>query len=226
MARQVVLLSGGLDSAVLLAARRQASTTPSDTLAFAVDYGQRHHAELISAAAIAEYYNIELTTLHLSQVLRPVFAESSSSQVGLSIPVPDGHYTSEQMKDTIVPNRNMLLIALAGAFADSTGCSSVAYAAHSGDHAIYPDCRPAFAESCATTLELATGVKLIRPFIDKTKADIVALGASLKVPFHLTYSCYKGRYHTHCGTCGTCYERREAFTLANVPDPTRYEDGA
>jgi 7-cyano-7-deazaguanine synthase len=150
-----------------------------------------------------------------------------SSQTDKSVPVPEGHYEEESMKQTVVPNRNMILLALAGAWAISTKSDAIAYAAHSGDHAIYPDCRPEFTEAMSDALRLCDWheVKLMRPFLYPTpmsKADIVKLGTSLGVPFELTWSCYKGG-EKHCGKCGTCVERVEAFQLAGVEDPTEYE---
>lgn len=134
------------------------------------------------------------------------------------------------MQQTIVPNRNMLLLSVAGALAASLvqvpeypDKAIVAYAAHAGDHAIYPDCRPEFYESCAETLFQATGgaVTLYAPFGTITKKDIVERGHLMRVPFALTYSCYEGG-ERHCGLCGTCVERREAFAEAGVEDPTEY----
>jgi 7-cyano-7-deazaguanine synthase len=129
------------------------------------------------------------------------------------------------MKLTIVPNRNMLLLATAGAYALSRDTHTVAYAAHAGDHTIYPDCRPQFVSAMQLAFERCdfTPLTLHAPFLSITKADIVTLGASLHVPFALTYSCYEGR-EAHCGRCGTCTERKEAFQLAGVPDPTEYEE--
>lgn len=128
------------------------------------------------------------------------------------------------MKLTVVPNRNMILLALAGAWAVSTKSEAIAYAAHAGDHAIYPDCRPEFAEAMQGALLLCDWhpVRIARPFLAMSKADLVKLGAELGVPFALTWSCYKGG-DKHCGKCGTCVERREAFELAGVPDPTKYQ---
>ena len=127
------------------------------------------------------------------------------------------------MKSTVVPNRNMIMLSLAAARAIAVGADGVAYAAHSGDHAIYPDCRPEFADAVAAALRIChyTPIELERPFVDMTKADIVRLGAELGVDFSKTWSCYKGG-EKHCGKCGTCVERREAFRLAGVPDPTEY----
>lgn len=142
-----------------------------------------------------------------------------------SVPLPEGHYAAESMKATVVPNRNMVLLAIAASWALSLGAERVAYAAHGGDHAIYPDCRPEF----AVAMDVVFGVcdwkalSLYAPFLDATKADLVKLGAQLAVPFELTWSCYAGG-EKHCGRCGTCVERREAFKLAGVTDPTTYEE--
>jgi 7-cyano-7-deazaguanine synthase len=128
------------------------------------------------------------------------------------------------MKSTVVPNRNMILLALAGGHALSLGFDTIAYAAHAGDHTIYPDCRPEFADSMNKALGLADwkDLNLHRPYVEMTKSDIVSLGDRLDAPLHLTWSCYAGG-EIHCGKCGTCVERKEAFELANIADPTKYE---
>ena len=148
---------------------------------------------------------------------------TGSSLTSPEIPVAEGHYTEETMKSTVVPNRNMILLAVAAGHVISRGGGRVAYAAHGGDHAIYPDCRPEFADAMAHALSLAdwSTVELHRPFVGWSKADIVRRGAELEVPFAQTWSCYQGG-EQHCGRCGTCIERREAFDLAGVPDPTPY----
>ena len=141
--------------------------------------------------------------------------------------VPDGHYTDVSMATTIVPNRNAILLSVAVGIAMAHGARRVAFGAHAGDHAIYPDCRTAFVAAFDRAARLGTDtgatepVGVIAPFASWKKADIVALGAELGVPFGDTWSCYRGG-RAHCGTCGTCVERREAFALADVPDPTRY----
>lgn len=141
-----------------------------------------------------------------------------------SIAVPEGHYEDESMKSTVVPNRNMILLSIATAGSIASGLEGVAYAAHAGDHAIYPDCRPAFADAMNEAIKLCdyTSQRLVRPFVSLTKADIVKAGAALGVPFERTWSCYNGGA-THCGKCGTCVERIEAFKLAGVSDPTDYQ---
>jgi len=223
--RAIVLLSGGLDSSTLL---YQLQFEDYDVIGLAVDYGQRHAREIASALAVAEVARVPLMNLQLAAALAPVFAQAKSSQVGRNkAEVPHGHYASDAMKTTIVPNRNMLLLALAGALAESVGAGVVAYGAHAGDHPIYPDCRPEFYESCDETLKFATAerVALYAPFGRITKSDIVRRATQLRVPLGLTWSCYEDR-DLHCGACGTCVERIEAFRDANVPDPTKYASAA
>jgi 7-cyano-7-deazaguanine synthase len=216
----VISLSGGLDSSVMayhLAAQGH------NIKAITVNYGQRHAREIEAARWIARSLSIEHQVLYLADPLRGILGECSSLLLD-GPAIPEGHYAHESMKSTIIPNRNMLLISLAVAYSISNGLGGVAYAAHSGDHAIYPDCRPEFARAMDAAVSLCDWSEqvLLRPFINLTKADIVVLGAELKVPFERTWSCYKGG-STHCGKCGTCVERREAFELAGVKDPTTYE---
>lgn len=227
--RTVVLLSGGLDSTVLLFDRIEL-LGPENVFALSIDYGQKHSKELSSAQQIAACAELEPEVGHyvveVDFALRSIFAQAKSSQVSRNnVPVPEGHYASDNMRATIVPNRNMMLLSIAGVLAESINASNVAYAAHAGDHPIYPDCRPEFADAMDKALLCATDgrVFLTRPFIKKSKADIVRAGSDLGVPFGLTYSCYVGKKN-HCGRCGTCVERKEAFRLAKVIDPTRYED--
>ena len=217
MKSAVLIYSGGMDSTVLLYWLRKEGIT---VRTLSIDYGQRHRVELLAAKSIAQKLDVEHRIIDLSPVRELM---QGSSQTDSSVPVPEGHYAEESMKQTVVPNRNMILLAVAGAWAISTKSDHVAYAAHAGDHAIYPDCRTEFAEAMRKALELADWHKcsLVMPFIDKTKADIVGIGTRLGVPFEQTWSCYKGG-KVHCGKCGTCVERRESFQLAEVNDPTTY----
>jgi 7-cyano-7-deazaguanine synthase len=145
-----------------------------------------------------------------------------------SVPVPQGHYAAESMKATVVPNRNMIMLSIATGIAVARGASTVSTAVHAGDHAIYPDCRPTFISLMSQTAQIATegfhapGFSIEAPFVNMTKAEICQLGADLGVPWENTWSCYEGRA-LHCGKCGTCVERHEAFMIADVFDPTRYE---
>lgn len=214
MMKTVVLLSGGLDSTVLLAGLHAAG---HDCRTLSVLYGQRHRVEVDRARAVSARYGV----LHEVVELPPSLMAGSAITGGGD--VPHGHYEHESMRRTVVPNRNMLLLSAAGAVAVRDGCGAVAYAAHAGDHHIYPDCRPEFAEAMGRALALCADrpVALLRPFVTWTKADIVREGSRLGVPFPLTWSCYEGG-EKHCGLCGTCFERREAFQLAGVLDPTEY----
>jgi 7-cyano-7-deazaguanine synthase len=234
MGKVVVLLSGGMDSTVLLA---QCIHWQYEVEAIGVDYGQRHVQELAAALNVAEHYAVPYRVLDMSLVGEQLFQGAKSSQVGDRVDVPLGHYADESMKTTVVPNRNMVLISLAGARAAAINADLVAYAAHAGDHAIYPDCRPEFAVHAGNALYFGNDphIKLLRPFIDLTKTEICRLGYGLGVPFELTWSCYAPQLveghptegiisptYIHCGKCGTCVERREAFRDSKVPDPTSY----
>jgi len=216
--KAVVLLSGGLDSTVLL----YNMVKDFECYPLTVSYGQRHEKEVLAARTVCMARTRDLlvrwTWLNL-EVLKE-FLPSALTGVG---EVPRGHYETESMKLTVVPNRNMILLAIAAGYAQGLGAGTVAYAAHQGDRAVYPDCRPEFVTSVAETTRLGTGdaVVLYAPFVHMTKAEIVKLGAKLHVPFPKTWSCYEGG-PLHCGVCGTCTERREAFRLAGVYDSTKY----
>ena len=214
----IASVSGGLDSAVMLYSLLNQG---NDVFALSISYGQRHAKELGYAARTCRKLGVPWRLVDLS-CLKSVLG--GSSQTDMNLPVPQGHYTAENMELTVVPNRNMILLSVAAGYAISQGAEGVAYAAHAGDHTIYPDCRPEFTDAMAKSLRLChfEPVKLLCPFMSATKADIVSLGARLDVPFEDTWSCYEG-LEKHCGLCGTCVERKEAFELAGVSDPTEYE---
>ena len=219
--KTVIVYSGGLDSTVLLYHLLAAG---HEIHSLSIDYGQRHRRELKHADAICAELGVPHSSVDLS-AMQPFLA--GSSLTSSEIEVAEGHYTEESMKSTVVPNRNMIFLAVATGYALSIKAEQVAYAAHSGDHAIYPDCRNEFADAMADAIRLADwkSIELIRPFVDWTKADIVRRAFELGVPVDQTWSCYKGA-EEHCGRCGTCIERREAFDLACVDDPTTYDPGA
>ncbi|HVU25563.1 MAG TPA: 7-cyano-7-deazaguanine synthase QueC [Opitutus sp.] len=213
----VVLCSGGMDSVTALywAAREQ------DVAAVAsFDYGSKHnHRELPFAAEHAAKLGRRHETITLDFVER-LFASDLLKSGG---EVPEGHYAAGNMKQTVVPFRNAIMLSIACGFAESAGAEGLVIAAHTGDHTIYPDCREDFMQAMADAMRLGTyaGVRLLRPFIAMDKAQIAAEGARLGVDFARTWSCYKGG-EIHCGKCGTCVERREAFVLAGLADPTVY----
>ena len=216
--RIMVVLSGGLDSSVLLGVEVANGRNPR---AVTIDYGQRHAREIAAARAVAAHYGVPHVVVDLRGLAT---ALPGSSQTDASVPVPEGHYEDATMRATVVPNRNMILLAVAAGHALAHGCDTVAYAAHAGDHAVYPDCRPKFVIALAQALKLCDyePFKLLAPFLRHSKAQIAAMGAAYNVPMHLTWSCYVGG-DRHCGKCGTCVERREAFALAGIEDPTDYE---
>ena len=218
--KTLVICSGGLDS-VSLAHIAASSRDLSRLVSF--DYGQRHRKALEFAAAAAARLGVP----HHLIDLRAIGAALTGSALTDDIEVPDGHYAEETMKITVVPNRNAIMLTIAYGIAAATGAGAVATAVHGGDHFIYPDCRPAFTEAFdrmqRAALEGYSDVALLTPFVHRSKADIVTEGARVGTPFAQTWSCYKGGAR-HCGRCGTCVERREAFHLAGISDPTEYED--
>ncbi|MFK0333263.1 7-cyano-7-deazaguanine synthase QueC [Rhizobium sp. NPDC090275] len=218
--KTIVICSGGLDS-VSLAHRIAAEQQLIGLLSF--DYGQRHRKELDYAAACAKRLGVP----HQIIDIRPIGSHLTGSALTDNIDVPDGHYAEETMKATVVPNRNAIMLAIAFGLAAAQKADAVAVAVHGGDHFIYPDCRPGFIDAFQVMQDAAldgyASVKLQAPYVNATKADIVTDGAKHGTPFAETWSCYKGGAR-HCGRCGTCVERREAFHLAGVADPTEYED--
>ncbi|MBL4632734.1 MAG: 7-cyano-7-deazaguanine synthase QueC [Kofleriaceae bacterium] len=216
--KTVVIFSGGLDSTTMLYALRDQG---HELRCIGFDYGQRHRIELQAAESIAKTAGVPYQGIDLS-ALGPVIA-GQSSQVNPDVEVPDGHYNEESMKATVVPNRNMIMLSVAVAHAISVDFDAVAYGAHAGDHTIYPDCREVFVDAMRSVIGLCDWkqVELLTPYLHKNKSEIVLEGAKLEVPFGETWSCYKGG-DIQCGTCGTCVERKEAFTLAKVSDPTQY----
>ncbi|MCG5473401.1 MAG: 7-cyano-7-deazaguanine synthase QueC [Sinorhizobium fredii] len=218
--KTIVICSGGLDS-VSLAHRIAAEHELLGLLSF--DYGQRHRKELDFAAACARRLGVPHQVIDIREIGRHL----TGSALTDDIDVPDGHYAEETMKTTVVPNRNAIMLAIAFGVAAARKAHAVAAAVHGGDHFIYPDCRPGFIDAFQTmqhhALEGYADVTLHTPYVNVSKADIVADGAKHHTPFAETWSCYKGGAR-HCGRCGTCVERREAFHLAGVVDPTEYED--
>lgn len=219
--KTVLVYSGGMDSTVLL---YHLLADGAAVAALSIDYGQRHKKELDQARAITGALGVEHQIADLTSITGLLGGSSLTDQ---DIAVPHGHYAEDTMKATVVPNRNMILLSVATGWAVSQKADCVSYAAHTGDHAIYPDCREEFADALDKAMRLADWreIHLNRPFVGWTKADIVRRGAELEVPLEKTWSCYEGG-DLHCGRCGTCIERREAFYLAGVPDATDYSEDA
>jgi len=222
MKKAVVIVSGGMDS-VTLAHYYAANGYELSMLSF--HYGQRHAKEIQFAEACAKRLGAEHWTVDLSS-LRGLLPGSALTD---DLEVPEGHYAAENMKVTVVPNRNAIMLAVAWGHAVAIGAQAVAFGAHAGDHFIYPDCRPEFHGAIEHAFSIGNegfgdpDLYLLAPFIHLTKADIAARAAQLKVPIEETWSCYKGG-ERHCGKCGTCVERVEALFVAGVEDPTVYEE--
>ena len=215
----VVLLSGGIDSTVLM----YSLVESCQVWPLTISYGQRHNKEIVAARNVCEARTIALLQRWKYVDLSNLRSLLPSALTGVG-EVPTGKYDKEIMSQTVVPGRNLILLAIAAGYAEAIGACRVAYAAHTEDHYLYPDCRPEFVQAASMAIHRSTEfeVSLIAPFVNKTKVDIVILGKRLNVPFKLTYSCYKGG-DVHCGECSTCLERRKAFDVAGIDDPTKYE---
>lgn len=213
----VIILSGGMDSVTLLHHSKNRIA-----LAVSFDYGSNHNAREIECAAWqCEALGIE----HLVIPLEFMGKYFKSSLLEGADSIPEGHYADSNMKSTVVPFRNGIMLAVACGLAESRGLRHVMMANHGGDHAVYPDCRPEFVNAMSEAMRCGTydGITLEAAFTGITKTDIARIGASLGVDYSHTYSCYKGGAR-HCGKCGTCVERREAMLEAGIDDPTEYED--
>jgi len=217
--RVIVLVSGGMDS---VAALYHAHAEHDVVAGLSFHYGSKHNDREIP---FAEHHCRKLGVPHQVITLDFVAQHFKSDLLKSGGKIPDGHYEEDTMKNTVVPFRNGIMLAIAGGYAESIKASGLVIAAHSGDHAIYPDCREDFMKSMADAIRLGTYAEVMieRPFIHLTKAEIVKRGREFGVDFGQTWSCYKGG-EIHCGTCGTCVERREAFVMAGVEDPTVYAD--
>ena len=212
--RAVLVYSGGLDSTTLLYEYKD-----SIALAVSFDYGSKHNKRELEFAAL------NCKRLGIRHLVIPLEFMGRYFKSDLLIgggDIPEGSYADENMKSTVVPFRNGIMLSIAAGLAESYDLDAIMLANHSGDHAIYPDCRPEFIEGMAAAVEAGTynGVKVVSPYCNMTKRDIALRGRELGVDYSLTYSCYKGG-EKHCGKCGTCVERREALEGF---DPTEYSE--
>lgn len=208
----VIVLSGGMDSVTLLHQYKE-----HIALAVTFDYGSNHNRrEAECARWQCDQLGIEWICIPLDFMGR--YFESSLLQGAEAI--PEGHYTAENMKSTVVPFRNGIMLSVACGLAESRGLKHVLIANHGGDHTIYPDCRPGFIDAMSRAMQQGTfdGVDINAPYTNISKNDIAVLGAELGVDYRHTYSCYKGG-EEHCGKCGTCVERREALEAAGLLKP-------
>ncbi|MDO4320085.1 MAG: 7-cyano-7-deazaguanine synthase QueC [Bacteroidales bacterium] len=213
----LMVVSGGMDSTTLMHEYAERIA-----LAVTFNYGSNHNAREIECARWqCAHLGIELIVVDMPFVGQ-LF---NSSLLSGADAIPEGNYDDENMRSTVVPFRNGIMLAVAAGLAESRGLHHVMMANHGGDHAIYPDCRPGFAEAMSHAISEGTydHITLLAPYTNLTKTDIARRGAQLGVDYAHTYSCYKGGEH-HCGRCGTCTERRQAFAEAGVADPTVYDE--
>ena len=213
----VVIFSGGMDSFTVL---NRAIKDGKQVFPLTFDYGQRHVKEIECASAVCKELGVEHKVIDISAI-NQLLAGSSLTD---DIDIPEGHYEEESMKSTVVPNRNMILISLAVGYAVSVGASQVYYGAHSGDHAIYPDCRPEFVEKMNDVCQIANyePVEIFSPYLNVDKTAILTDGLKMGLDYSKTWTCYNGREKA-CGKCGACQERLEAFRDNNATDPIPYE---
>lgn len=220
--KAVIILSGGLDSSTL-AYHLHSEGYALTCISF--DYGQKHIKELQSAAEIAKSLNAEHHIINLSYMNHFL---QDSSLVNQELENPKEEYARDNMLITVVPNRNTMMLSLSWTIACARNAEILAFGPHKGDNYVYADCRPDYFTAMNLALRLGTidsrheDLRLVAPFINWTKTDIVNRGAELGVPFAKTWSCYDGR-ELHCGLCGTCRQRKQAFIDAGISDPTRYE---
>lgn len=216
MKDSVIIVSDGLDSITLLYDKK-------DTIALALsfDYGQNHSRNELP---LAKYHCERLGIPHLVIPLQFIHQYFKSSLIEGADKIPDGHYEEDNMKSTVVPFRNGIMLSIAVGIAESHGLNRIYIANHGGDHTIYPDCTPEFISAMdgASSNGTFNNTRIEAAYTNITKADIVSRGMELGIDYAQTWSCYKGGTR-HCGTCGTCVERREAFEKAGVEDPTVYE---
>jgi 7-cyano-7-deazaguanine synthase len=226
MSKCIVLLSGGMDSATLLALAIQRY---EKVMALSINYAQRHKIELQSAQAVAEHFQIHHEILDITNINHLLAGSSLTS----GTPVPHGHYEDETMKQTVVPARNTILLSIAAGWAISQKFNTVAYAAHAGDHAIYPDCRLEYVLAMQKVFDIFDyqPIDLWTPFLDLDKAGILKVGMPLGVPYEKTWTCYDpqgpdpyGDYRA-CSKCGSCQERLESFAKIGQVDPIKYLEG-
>lgn len=217
MKDSVLILSGGMDSTTLLYEYQERIA-----LAVSFHYGSNHNDKEIP---FAQYHCEKLGIKHVTIPLSFMKAYFKSSLLEGADAIPEGNYDDENMKSTVVPFRNGIMLAIAAGLAESNGLKHVMMANHSGDHTIYPDCRPEFADAMSQAIAAGTydGITLVTPYTHISKTDIVKRGKDLGLDYTQTWSCYKGG-EKHCGKCGTCMERKEALRDAGMEDKTIYED--
>lgn len=222
MTHALISLSGGLDSAVLLAMLVKNKKEGDSITAVNFHYAARHNrSEHRAFGRLSAYYKVSNQYFDVRWFLDSERRSALSS--GSPHQIPEGHYEEESMRQTVIPGRNLLFASVMAATAEASGAREIYMGVHAGDHHIYPDCRPSFVAALGITIKLSTDgkVELYCPFINMKKHEIVKLGLAMGVPFHMTWTCYNGG-EVACGKCGSCQERLEAFKLNDVEDPIDY----
>lgn len=214
----VVIYSGGMDSFTVLHRARQEGLTVH---ALSFDYGQRHARELDTARHVCASLGIPHQVVDIRAIHGLI---DNSALTNSEMAMPHGDYAADNLRSTVVPNRNMILLSLAIAKAVNIGAGRVDYGAHGGDHILYPDCRPEFVEAMNHVAGIANfePVQLHAPYLSSTKADILREGLAMGLDYRHTWTCYEGR-ELACGVCGSCRERLAAFSANDVIDPLAYE---
>ncbi|MBL1265481.1 7-cyano-7-deazaguanine synthase QueC [Candidatus Methylomicrobium oryzae] len=214
----VVIYSGGMDSFTVL---NKALQDGLEVFPLTFNYGQRHVKEIVFADAVCNRLNLAHEIVDISAINHLLQGSALTSDID----VPEGHYVQDSMKATVVPNRNMIMLSLAIGYAVSKGANKVYFGAHSGDHAIYPDCRPEFVEKMNAVAKIANyqPVEITTPYLNLDKGQILADGLKMGLDYSQTWTCYNGRDKA-CGKCGACVERLEAFANNGAIDPIVYED--
>lgn len=217
MKDSVIIVSGGMDSITLLYDKKD-----EIALGISFDYGSNHNAKEIP---FAEMHCKRLGIKHLTINLDFMHQYFKSSLLQGAEAIPEGHYADENMKSTVVPFRNGIMLSIAIGIAESNQLKKVLIANHGGDHTIYPDCRPQFIQAIDAAANAGTfvNVRVEAPYTNITKGDIARIGKRLGLDYTETWSCYKGG-EKHCGKCGTCIERKEALQEAGIHDATEYEE--
>lgn len=223
MRKVLVALSGGMDSTTMLhqnIVESKASEHPWETHAVGFDYGSKHSVwELDAARRVCEFFGVPFRTIDV----RSVFSNFNSALLKTGPDVPEGHYEEENMRQTVVPGRNLIILSILGGFAESSGFTDLLIGAHAGDHYIYPDCRPEFLHHAMQAIFIGSSGRVVvrAPFLYDNKTSILKWGLPHETPYKLTRTCYTNN-EVACGRCGSCQERLAAFKDNGVEDPIEY----
>jgi len=218
MDKIVVVYSGGIDSFTML--NKYVEENKMEVHAITFNYNQRHSKEIDYAKKVCDILCINHKIVDVSTINQLLKGSSLTDDIS----IPEGHYKEESMKSTVVPNRNMIFLSLGAGYGASIGAKYIAIGVHSGDHAIYPDCKPEFIYRMNEVMQISdyNPLRLLTPYLMSSKAYIIKKGLELGLDYANAWTCYNGRENA-CGKCGSCVERLEAFEKAGMKDPIAYE---